>query len=579
MSFLFLFVIDVVYLVIYLNQKSAISDKLSRAGVAPEVLRDVGGSLETGLLWMLGLTVLALLWSLFQIVYVRFLILRPIRAMIAMFDEIAHGEGDFSRNLPIVTHDELRTLAEAYNRFAEKMRGIISDIRKASVNIASEAVRVRKNVSMTTARVDQQGEIVNTVFGASREAAQAIGDVAGATDRIAHSMALSSETNRTTAHCALDEMQEVVSKSQMVSEKLQQFNGTIGSLAERSNSIRQIVGLIKDIADQTNLLALNAAIEAARAGEAGRGFAVVADEVRKLAERVNVATREISDNISSMGTLVHETQSENTIISSEIEQTQVVVNRSAEQFQGIVSDFEQAGDQLNQIAAAMEELTATNAHVHEAVTQVSEFSREVADNMHASERATQGLADATENIQEIVSHFSIGRGAFDDNINQARQLRETIQLRLSQLANRGVNIWDQNYQPVANTRPQKYDVSYVAVFEQEIRPICDQTLSTLRGGVYVLIIDVPGYGAIHNTKYSCPLTGNYEQDLVGNRARRIWDDPTGQRAAKNVKPLLLQTYARDTGEILSEINLPIMVGGRHWGSVRVGCESKALLEG
>jgi hypothetical protein len=88
------------------------------------------------------------------------------------------------------------------------------------------------------------------------------------------------------------------------------------------------------------------------------------------------------------------------------------------------------------------------------------------------------------------------------------------------------------------------------------------------GRGYSLIIDTRGYGAIHNQKYSRPLTGNYEADLVGNRTRRIWDDVTGQRGAKNTLPLLVQTYARDTGEILSEINMPIMVGGRQWGCSR-----------
>jgi methyl-accepting chemotaxis protein len=92
------------------------------------------------------------------------------------------------------------------------------------------------------------------------------------------------------------------------------------------------------------------------------------------------------------------------------------------------------------------------------------------------------------------------------------------------------------------------------------------------------MVDSKGYAAIHNLKYSNPLTGDYQKDLVGNRTRRIWDDPTGQRAAKNMRPLLLQTYARDTGEILSEINLPIMVNGRHWGGLRVGCESSVLLD-
>ena len=106
----------------------------------------------------------------------------------------------------------------------------------------------------------------------------------------------------------------------------------------------------------------------------------------------------------------------------------------------------------------------------------------------------------------------------------------------------------------------------------------ETALGKLKGGVYTLIIDARGYSAIHNQKYSRPLTGNYENDLVGNRTRRIWDDVTGQRGAKNTLPLLVQTYARDTGEILSEINMPITVGGRHWGNVRVGCESTVLLE-
>src|SRR5574343_401393 len=113
---------------------------------------------------------------------------------------------------------------------------------------------------------------------------------------------------------------------------------------------------------------------------------------------------------------------------------------------------------------------------------------------------------------------------------------------------------------------------------QRVEPLLETALGKLKGGVYTRIIDARGYSAIHNQKYSRPLTGNYENDLVGNRTRRIWDDVTGQRGAKNTLPLLVQTYARDTGEILSEINMPITIGGRHWGSIRVGCESTVLLE-
>jgi methyl-accepting chemotaxis protein len=575
MSFLLLFFIDLFYLGIYLHQKGFVAEEMAKSGAPVEVLQRISSSLDQGLLLMIVLTVIALCWNVLQILYIRHLILRPVRMIASIFDEIARGEGDFSRNLPTITHDELRTLAEAYNRFADKMREIISEVRKMSVNIAREAVVVKRTVSSTAERADQQGQIGRSVFGASSEAVQAIQEVSNSADLISHS----TETNLATARNSLDEMQDIVVRVQGVSGKLSQFNDTVGHLAERSDSIRQIAGLIKDIADQTNLLALNAAIEAARAGEMGRGFAVVADEVRKLAERVNVATQEITVNIGGMIDLVRETQRENDVINGDIRLTREVVERSSAEFQEMVGNFERTGDQLSQIAAAMEQLTATNSQVHESVRQVHDLSVEVADSMKSSEETTQMLSQATESVQELVSRFKIGRGAFDFNVEKARLFRDAIQDKLAELATRGTDIWDQNYRAMPNTNPQKYEVSYCSSFEQQVQPLLEQGLSSLRGGVYALIIDAKGYGAIHNQKFSKPLTGNYQNDLLGNRTRRIWNDVTGQRGAKNTQPLLVQTYARDTGEILSEINMPIMVGGRHWGSVRVGCESSVLLEG
>ena len=575
MSFLLLFFIDLGYLGIYVHQKRMVAEELAKSGAASDVLQRLADSLDHGLMLMVVLTVIALCWNVLQILYIRHLILRPVRMIAGIFDEIGRGEGDFSRNLPTITHDELRTLAEAYNRFADKMREIISEVRKMSVNIAREAVVVKRTVSSTAVRADQQGQIAHSVFGASSEAVRAIQEVSSSAELISHS----TDTNLATARNSLGEMQEIVTKVQLVSEKLQQFNDTVGHLAKRSDSIRQIAGLIKDIADQTNLLALNAAIEAARAGEMGRGFAVVADEVRKLAERVNLATQEITVNIGGMIDLVRDTQTENEFINNDIRQTREVVERSSGEFRQMVGNFERTGDQLNQIAAAMEQLTATNAQVHESVRQVHDLSVEVAGSMKASEETTQMLSQATESVQELVSRFKIGRGAFDFNVDKARLFRDTVQDRLAELAGRGINIWDQNYQPQPNTNPQKFQVSYCSAFEQQMQPLLESALASLRGGVYALMIDTRGYGAIHNQKFSKPLTGNYQNDLVGNRTRRIWDDVTGQRGAKNTQPMLVQTYARDTGEILSEINMPIIVGGRHWGAVRVGCESAVLLEG
>ncbi|MGE5492942.1 MAG: methyl-accepting chemotaxis protein [Actinomycetota bacterium] len=574
MSFLVLFFVDVGYLGIYFGYKQDVLGELKKAGVAAELTQRVDALLDQGLMLMMVLTAIALCWNVLQILYLRYLIVRPVKAITTIFDEIGRGEGDFSRNLPTITHDELRQLAESYNRFADKMRQIISEVRKMSVNIAREAVLVKKNVGVTSGQATRQGEITEVVFSASNDAIQAIHEVSASAEVISES----TENNLGHARESMAEMLDIVNKVQLVSEKLDSFNATVDHLAERSDSIRQVAGLIRDIADQTNLLALNAAIEAARAGEAGRGFAVVADEVRKLAERVNVATADINGNIGGMIELVRETQAENGMINSDIRQTREVVERSSGQFRQMVSDFERTGDQLNQIAAAMEQLTATNGQVHDNVAQIHQLSSDVSRKMSESEQSTLTLAQATESVQELVSRFKIGRGTFDHNVDAVRAFRDAIQARLEDMKRRGINVFDRNYQPIPKTNPQKYSVSYDDAYFRECQKLLDDALAGITGGVYAVAVDTNGYLTAHNSKYSRPLTGDYQTDLAGNRTRRKFEAPTELRAARNTQPLLLQTYVRDTGELLCDIAMPILVGGQHWGNVRVGCDSKVLLD-
>ncbi len=573
-SFLLLFFIDVFYLGIYIRQKSEVAGLLASGQVAPETVAGVSAALDAGLYAMLVLTVLALAINVGQILYIRYLIVRPVKVITRIFNEIARGEGDFSRDLPVTTHDELRELAQSYNRFADKMRQIISDVRTMSVRIAREAVQVKARVEHSAADAREQGRMTEVVFTASTESTRAIDEVSRSTQSISSS----TNANLDIARQSLAEMEDIAGKINSVGDKVAHFNLTVDELSSRSESVKKIASLIREVADQTNLLALNAAIEAARAGEAGRGFAVVADEVRKLAERVNQATAEIHGNITGMIELVGNTRSENQVINADVVATREVVGRSAGQFRHMVGEFEETGEQLLQIAAAMEELSATNAQVHENVTVIHDLSTKVAEQMEDSESRSRDLAQATEAVQELVSRFKIGKGAFDKVVEQTRLFRDRVQQQLQQIADARIDVFDRRYQPVAGTNPQKYKVGWGDEFGRRCQKLLDDSLAATPGATYAVAVNTDSYLSAHNSKFSKPLTGNYDADLVGNRTCRKFEGPAELRAARNTGAMLLQTFLRDTGEVLCDISMPIHVGGRHWGNVRVGVPVDALVK-
>ena len=573
-SFLLLFVFNLGYLVIWRSLRTQVEHDLQAGGAAPALLEQVAAAFDYGLYAMLALSAVALIFLVGQIVYLRHLIVRPIRVITGIFNEIARGEGDFSRDLPLTTHDELRELAEGYNRFAVKMREIIGSVRTMSVSIAREAVQVRLGVENSARDARRQGEMTQTVFDASTGSTAAIGEVSHSAREIDGS----TRRNLDIARESLAEVQNVAVKINLVSEKLQRFNHTVDDLSQRSESVKQIAALIREIADQTNLLALNAAIEAARAGEAGRGFAVVADEVRKLAERVNKATQEIVGNINGMLELVGETRAENEVINGDVQQTRAVVTRSAEQFGHMVGEFERTGEQLTQIAAGMESLSETNAHVHANVTDIHHLSIEVGAQMDNCEKRTVDLTKSTEAVQELVSRFKIGSGAFDKLVNETRSFRDRVQAELEQMAAARIDVFDRNYRPVPGTNPPKFKVGWGDEFTRRCQRILDESLEAARGAVFAVAVNTDSYLSAHNTRFSKPLTGDPAKDLLGNRTCRKFERPPELRAARNTEPMLLQTYLRDTGEVLCDIAMPVVVNGRHWGNVRIGAPAEALLE-
>lgn len=169
--------------------------------------------------------------------------------------------------------------------------------------------------------------------------------------------------------------------------------------------------------------------------------------------------------------------------------------------------------------------------------------------------------------------------AFDQKVKHwAEECRDEISAQFELLLTSGKltvpQLFDTFYIPIPDTSPQKFHTQYDRATDGVLRPIIDKYLALDKRIVFVVPVDANGYLPTHNSRYSRPLTGDPDTDTKWNRAKRIFNDRTGLAAAHNTQPFLLQRYSRDTGEVMSDLSVPIMVENRHWGAVRIGYRQK-----
>jgi methyl-accepting chemotaxis protein len=505
--------------------------------------------------------------------WLRATLLGPLRDATAYLGRISQERADLTERCPVAGESLLGEPMHHLTTFVERIQDMVTDTRQMSVGIAIGATRMTKLMNGTAVSARQQGELTDVIFNASNEVSGAMGTITQHTE----SLAKSTDHNLATARDSYDELLQVVERIHGISSRLSAFTTTVQELSSTSRSIREIGMLINDISDQTNLLALNAAIEAARAGEVGRGFAVVADEVRKLAEKVKSATGVISESTSNMINLVENTLGETERINEDAQHTREVVERSSTKFQTMVSDFGVMTSQLGEITEAMQGLGRTNADINGKVTEIHDLSQDAGRKMTESLEQSRELRDSTERVQSLVARFRLGASAFDRVFAIAEDYRNRIEAWFEEQAAQGLDLFDVNYQTIPGSDPPKFRTSYDTRVEDGLRKFLDAILSEMDGLRYSFCVDQNGYTPSHNTKYSQAATGDRAKDLLVSRVKRKFDDDTGLRAARSTTESLLQSYMRDTGELLDDLSLPIHVGGRHWGALRVGFEPSLLL--
>ncbi len=504
--------------------------------------------------------------------YIDRLISKPINIAVTEMEKL--GNGNFDIKLEMDRTDEVGRLAAAINTTVINLRDIFVGVRSMGVKIASNSLRMSRQIDTSASHAQEQSEIAHDIFASSKEATAAHGEISNNTQRIC----ASTSNNLETAKVSFQELMDVNGHMNSMTEKIDSYTETINQMDSESQEIKKIVTLIKSIATQTSLLSLNAAIEAARAGQAGKGFAIVADEVKKLAEEVNTASENIAEKINTMLTHIETSIEESKEVSHLSQITKTAVAKSSNSFKDMIRDFESNDDQLQGITASVEELSAANDEIHGKVTTINEVSQEVSQLMADGQQLSAGLYEITESLLENNARFKTGTGYGEQVVGEAIKLRRKVRDILQDMHKRGVNVFDQSYQPIPGSNPTKYKTSYDDAFAGSVQGLTDNLMNSLKSCSFVLCVDSNGYTPTHNGIYAQAVTGNPETDRVNSRDKRMFDDNAGLKSAKNTKPVLLHSYLRDTGEVLSEFAVPIKVDGKHWGALRVALAPEVIMD-
>jgi len=344
---------------------------------------------------IIGLVILGVLVAL--TVLIQRSILGPLNSTVSALEDIAQGEGDLTKRLKVKGNDELTQLTSNFNLFAEKISKLIIDVRASAHKVCDTSTSISSINSQAKDLATEQNSQTDQLENAMQQMKQTIDEIAAN----AENAAMETEQGLQFVTDGQNVINVTVEEITELSETVQRAAETIQTLAKESNNIGSVLEVIQGIAEQTNLLALNAAIEAARAGEQGRGFAVVADEVRTLASRTGQSTLEIQTMINNLQ------QGANSAVS--------VINDSAKKSTETTLHVQQADQALDQISTTIRHVSDLNAQVATAAEQQSLSADEINRNAHSiselSNQSLSGIQSASASSDELKS---MGDGLIDD---------------------------------------------------------------------------------------------------------------------------------------------------------------------
>ena len=459
--------------------------------------------------------------------------------------------------------------SDAAARESDGLVALSRSLSQTTSHNALSAAEVAFSVKRLGERLESQLQGAEQIVGS----AQAMIATEEQTSQLSQQAVSAAHAARESSDGGLSVVRRTITTMHQLSDRASASRALIETLSQRSEDIQRVTQVIQSIASQTNLLALNAAIEAARAGEAGRGFAVVADEVRGLAGRTSAATEEV-------GQMIADIQQQTAAVVQQIHQL-------AGDLDGSVAEVEEAGSGLERIASLAQgvetqigEIARGSASNREQLGSLFAAVEQMRADLAESDAHTERLGEAAARLETQAEKISeqlseVGLDDYHQRVyDLAREAAQAISERFEQDVDAGRigldALFDRKYQPVPGTSPTKYHTQFDRYTDQVLPVIQEPLLGRHEGLVFAIACTADGYVPTHNRAFAAEPTGDHDYDVVHSRSKRLFNDRTGIRCGSHEKPLLLQTYTRDTGEQMHDLSVPIRVKGRHWGGLRLG---------
>lgn len=349
------------------------------------------------------ITVLAAIFSAILALVIQRTIVKPINRVVNALKDIAEGEGDLTRRLQVNTQDEIGELARWFNIFVDKIHSVVSSFRETSDNLSESSIELLATTEKTNEGIVRQQTEIDLVASAVTQMSSTVQEVARNVGSAAH--------DAEEADAQAGQGQQIVQKTMRAIEELagdiERAAEVITRLQQESDNIGSVLDVIGGIAEQTNLLALNAAIEAARAGEQGRGFAVVADEVRTLASRTQTSTQEIQEMIERLQAGAKEAVSVMEKGKEQVSDSVGFASSAGESLQKITEAVAVIKDMSQQIASASSEQSSVTEEINQNVISIAQVASQTSTDSNKIAQDSNSLSALAKDLKSLVSQFRL----------------------------------------------------------------------------------------------------------------------------------------------------------------------------